>query len=516
MEFIHEMSSGIFRVLDPYVTSEFNKHSLTATTTVVANIASAAVSLPYAKLVQVWGRTQGFVLVIFLLTIGIVMMAACKNVETYCAAQVFYNIGYNSIKFSIVLFVADTTAIRNRAFLIGIVKSPTLATMWAYGPVTQRILGTIGFRWGFGMWAIIYPLAFTPLLFLFYITQRVLQSKRPSSSVSPHRTWAQWVVHWCQEFDVVGIFIIAVGLCLLLLALDIYSYQANGWKSPLIICFIVFGSLLIPGFALYEKHLAKSTFIPWHLFTNRTVVFTNIMVLTLQAAEMMASAYFYSLLIVVFRQSVSNATYISNIYYIGSIVMNLIIGVALRFYGHIKYYALFVAVPCVMLGTGLMIKFRTTDSHIGYIILCQILISFGGGMLYPIEQMTLMAVSAHEHVPALLAVESVFALTGKAIGYAISGAIWTDMFKDKLAEYLPISELPNLGEIYGSLEVQSAYPAGSAAFKAITLAYGDTQRIILIVSTCILVLTGSCVLFWQDVDVKEMKYLRDRAKLEAL
>jgi hypothetical protein len=61
---------------------------------------------------------------IFSLTIGIVMMAACQNVGTYCAAQVFYNIGYNGIKFSIVLFVADTTAIRNRAFLIGIVSSP--------------------------------------------------------------------------------------------------------------------------------------------------------------------------------------------------------------------------------------------------------------------------------------------------------------------------------------------------------------------------------------------------------
>jgi hypothetical protein len=51
MEFFHEMSSGIFGVLDPYVTSEFYKHSLTVTTTVVANIASAVVSISYAKLV---------------------------------------------------------------------------------------------------------------------------------------------------------------------------------------------------------------------------------------------------------------------------------------------------------------------------------------------------------------------------------------------------------------------------------------------------------------------------------
>ncbi|GAB7359192.1 hypothetical protein MBLNU230_g5259t1 [Neophaeotheca triangularis] len=509
MEFAYEMSSGIFKTLTPYVTSDFDKHSLTATTSVVSNLVSAVVSLPYAKLVEIWGRTQGFALMVASLILGVAMMAGCNNVETYCAAQVFYSVGYYGIKFSVVLFVADVTALRNRAFLIGLVGAPNIAVIWAYGPAAESILETIGWRWGFGMWCIIFVVVFAPLLLIFRTTQRNLLPSKQREKV--HRTWIQSFVHWCMEFDLIGIVILAAGLGMLLLALDIHGYQPDGWASPTIICLIVFGALLIPGFALYEKYLATSTFIPWQYLTNRTVVTTNIMILCLQVGMMMSSAYFYSFLIVVFRLSVTNATYITNIYYLGNTIMNLFIGVTLRYLGRIKYYALCIAIPCALIGCGLMIKFRTPDSEIGLVILSQILIAFAGGIMFPIEQMTLMAVAPHEHVSALLAVESVFALTGKAIGYAISGAIWTGMFESKLAAYLPESELPNLADIYGSINVQSAYPADSEGFAAIAHAYGDTQRIILIVSTCFFAACGVLIAFWQDIDVKKMKHLRDRA-----
>ncbi|KAK6958378.1 hypothetical protein Daesc_001177 [Daldinia eschscholtzii] len=54
--FILGFSSSIFKVLTPYVVSDFKRHALTATTDVVANIASGVFRLPYAKLLDVWGR----------------------------------------------------------------------------------------------------------------------------------------------------------------------------------------------------------------------------------------------------------------------------------------------------------------------------------------------------------------------------------------------------------------------------------------------------------------------------
>jgi hypothetical protein len=90
------------------------------------------------------------------MTLGLIMMAGCNNVQTYCAAQVFYNVGYNGIDFTNTIFIADTSSLKNRALVIAFTSSPWIATVWAYGPAAQSILETIGFRWGFGIWAIFH------------------------------------------------------------------------------------------------------------------------------------------------------------------------------------------------------------------------------------------------------------------------------------------------------------------------------------------------------------------------
>lgn len=79
--------------LQPYVTSSFQLHSLTSATTIMSSIIGGLSKLPLAKILDIWGRPQGFALMVFFLTIGLIMMAACQNVETYAAAQVFYWVG---------------------------------------------------------------------------------------------------------------------------------------------------------------------------------------------------------------------------------------------------------------------------------------------------------------------------------------------------------------------------------------------------------------------------------------
>lgn len=91
--FMDSMHSSMSFSLTPYVTSAFQKHGLTATTSVFSNLIGGLVKLPLAKVLDIWGRPQGFALMVSFLVVGLVMMAACQNVETYAAAQVFYWIG---------------------------------------------------------------------------------------------------------------------------------------------------------------------------------------------------------------------------------------------------------------------------------------------------------------------------------------------------------------------------------------------------------------------------------------
>lgn len=56
--------------LAPYVTSSFELHSLTATTQVISGIIGGVSNLPIAKMLDLWGRTEGFFVMTVCFTIG--------------------------------------------------------------------------------------------------------------------------------------------------------------------------------------------------------------------------------------------------------------------------------------------------------------------------------------------------------------------------------------------------------------------------------------------------------------
>jgi MFS family permease len=167
------ISSGLLGSLSPYIYSDFEMHFLTGLTTVIASLIAALTKFPYAKLMDIWGCPQAFGLGVGFLTLGL-MMAACRNVQTYCAAQVFYQTGFSMIDFSMTMFIADTTALKNRVFWIAYAASPYLITPWIYGYAANRIVAPagIGYRQGFGIFAIVMPIISVPLWALWYYIQK--------------------------------------------------------------------------------------------------------------------------------------------------------------------------------------------------------------------------------------------------------------------------------------------------------------------------------------------------------
>ncbi|KAF2147620.1 siderophore iron transporter-like protein mirB [Myriangium duriaei CBS 260.36] len=476
----------IFIWIVAFVQVYVTEHSLTAITSIISTVIAVLFKLPYAKLINVWGRHQGFALMVLSIMVGFIMMAACNDVKAYCAAQVFYNVGWSGIDFTLTIIIADTTQLKNRALVIAYSSSPWIAVTWAYGPTAASILNTIGFDGG---------------------TAQKAGLVHPQQS---GRTIGQSIHYYLVQFDVFGLFIIITGFALFLLSFSLYSYQADGWKSPLIVCFIIIGGLLFISFVFWEKYGAESTFIPWALMKNRTVFFTYTFVASFYAIWYIWNSYFYSCLVVVFDQSISHATYITNTYTIGSCVWSVVMGIIIRYNGRLKWQALYFGLPLSLLGTGLMVKFRQPDSNVGYIVMCQVFIALGGGTLVICEQMTVMAVSKHQDIPAVLALKSTIVSIGSAIGSTVAAAMWTGIFPVKLAEYLPAEAQADLASIYGSLTTQSSYPVGSPTRDGINRAYGETQRYMLIAATCVYIIPVASVLMWREVNVKDIKQIKGR------
>ncbi|KAI9926714.1 MFS siderochrome iron transporter 1 [Aspergillus wentii] len=509
--FVDTMQQGMSGSLTPYVTSSFNEHSLTAATSIMSGIIGGLFKLPLAKILDIWGRPQGFALMMVVLTIGLVMMAGCNNVKTYAAAQVFYWVGYNGMTYTISIFIADTSSLKNRGLMLAYVGSPYIATVWIGGPLATAFLNGPGFRWGFGAFAIITPVITSPLLALF--TWNYLKAKKAGllpPKVDENRSVLQSLKHYAIEFDVIGIILLSGGLALFLLPFSLYSYQADGWRSSMIICMIIFGGLLIITFAVYERFWSPRCFIPFHLLTDRTVLGACILAATLFVSFYIWDTYFSSFLQVVNDLSITQASYIGNIYSIGSCFWSLVVGVLIRWSGRFKWLALYFGVPLTILGVGLMVHFRQPDVNIGYIIMCQIFIAFAGGTLVICEQMAAMAAVSHQYIAVVMAVESMFSSIGGAVGSTIAAAIWTGVFPKRLTEYLPEEEQGNLTQIYGSLPVQRSYPVGSPARIAINRAYGESQKVMLIAATVILVIAIGATVVWRDIKVKDFKQVKGR------
>jgi hypothetical protein len=68
--FVNSLQQQIGGNLTAYVTSEFEAHPLLATTSVMSSIIGAVAKLPIAKIIDIWGRTEGYILMVIFSTVG--------------------------------------------------------------------------------------------------------------------------------------------------------------------------------------------------------------------------------------------------------------------------------------------------------------------------------------------------------------------------------------------------------------------------------------------------------------
>jgi hypothetical protein len=405
------------------------------------------------------------------------------------------------VSYCITIFIADTTSLINRPLMLAFATSPYIVTTWIGGPMAEAILLGPGWRWGFGIFTIITPIVVLPLCFLFLWNERKARRAGLIAERGPLTLAA--MKKYFIEADVIGIVILAAGMSLFLLPFNIYSRQPEGWRSPMIICMIIFGSLLIICFILYEKYLAPVKFIRTELLADRTVLFGGMMVVFVFCQSYVWGSYFTSMLLAAWNTGATKATYISNIYRVGSCFSGIVLALGIRYTGRFKWVALYFGLPMMMLGVGLMIHFRHPGQEIGYIVMTQIFVAFAGGPLVIAAEMAMMTPLDHQYIAAIIAILDLFGSVGTALGFTISAAIWTTAFKNAVIDRVPPTAPAE--SIYNSLIVQLGYPWGTEIRHGIALAYGDAQRYMLITSVCLLACAFGCAALWRDLKIKDVK-----------
>lgn len=300
----------------------------------------------------------------------------------------------------------------------------------------------------------------------------------------------------------VPVVLLCAGFVLFLLPFTIAASSRDAWSSAHVLAMLVVGFVLLIGFGFWERFGARHPFVPWRLLKDRTVVGACLLDATYQIAYYCWNYYFTSYLQVVYDTSLASAGYITSIFDVVSGVELFVVGALISYTGHFKCVLLW-SVPLYVLGGGLMIYFRNPGFDLGYIIMCQVFIALGGGVIIIGEQVACLAAAEHDDVAALLALLGLFGYIGGSIGGSISGAIWTNTLPGMLQSMLPEDIVHQWQAIYDDLALQLSYPMGSPTRVAIQYAYAATQKRMLIAGTAIMALSLVFLMMIRDISVKK-------------
>ncbi|KAF2667094.1 MFS general substrate transporter [Microthyrium microscopicum] len=502
--FANAFQSSITSNLTPFVLSDFAAHSLVPTIYIVSNVMAGSLRLAVSRLLDLWGRPQGFAVALCVATLGLILMAKTTNVETFAAAQVFYTVGFDALIYSCDVVTADVTSLKNRALAYAFTSSPYIITAFAGPKAAEGFYEKISWQWAFGIFCIILPVVAAPL----FITLMLWQQKaKKSGLLTPRnsgRKWNQSIWFYIVDVDAFGVFLFAAGFCLFLLPFSIAGDAVDQWKTPHIIAMLVLGFVLLIAFVLYEKFLAPKPFLPFSILLHRSVLGTCMLTLAFQVGYYCWSGYFTSYLQVVHNLGISEAGYVGSVFDVVSGIWTFFIGYLVRKTGHFKWIMI-IAVPMDILGIGLMIYFRQPGWSVGYVVMCQIFIAISGGTLILTQQISIMSVVEHEQFAAVLALLGLFGYIGGAIGNSISGAVWTNTFPEALAKNLPDYAQANLTDIYNDLDTQLSYPMGDPVRDAIITSYAVAQKYMCTAGVCIMATSLIWVFMIKDVNVNRVK-----------
>jgi MFS family permease len=199
------LQSAIGNTVQYYAYSTFQTAPAISTANILASIIGGVLKLPIAKVLNLWGRAEGFLLFVGVYVLGIIILASCSGPNGYAAGYVLYWIGYNAIYLILDVFMADTSGLRNRAFAFGFATTPFICTAFTGPLAAQSFLRMTSWRWAYGAFAIIMPFVFVPLAIVFKFYQRKAESMGLFVKERSGRNWKQSIVHYIHEFD--GVFI---------------------------------------------------------------------------------------------------------------------------------------------------------------------------------------------------------------------------------------------------------------------------------------------------------------------
>ncbi|KAG7666429.1 ARN1 [[Candida] subhashii] len=471
-------------VYTAYATASYSEHSLLTTVAVVTSVAGAACQPVYARLSDVFGRLEIFIVSILFYVVGTIIESQATNVQKYAAGSVLYQIGYTGVILIVMCILADFSSLKWRLFYLFVPTFPFIINTWISGNVTAAV-GT-NWKWGVGMWAFIFPLACLPLIGCM-LHMRWKAGKTEEWRIFKQREtkfqelgWWGFTKYLFWQLDIIGLLLLVVCLGCLLVPLTLAGGIHSKWKKGYIIAPIVVGGVLLPVFVCWEHWGARHPVAPFHLLKDRGIWSALTISFLLNFISSIESTYLYTVLLVAINQTMKSATRITSLSSFVSVVAGFFFGLFIVKWKKLKGFIIFGC--CMwMVALGLLYHFRSGTSSYGGIIAGVCLLGFGLTFFsYPCN-VSLQSCTTHEHMAVIISLGLTVYRIGSAVGASIAGAVWSQKLYEKILQHTGNSTLAT--SVYGDpYTFIASYAWDTPERQQVVLAYRDVQRLLIMIA----------------------------------
>jgi MFS family permease len=168
---------------------------------VVSTILGGSSKLTLAKIIDIWGRVEGFLFMLLIMVIGLIMKATCTSIEMYTAAHTLYWVGHIGLGYVVEIMLADMTTLKNRMIMLGINGTPGICSTFAGPKIAALFYANLNFRWAFGAFVIMLVGVCIPVCVVMLLMQRRAEKSGRLTKEKSGRSWWQSIVHYFIEFD---------------------------------------------------------------------------------------------------------------------------------------------------------------------------------------------------------------------------------------------------------------------------------------------------------------------------
>lgn len=487
--YVYGLDGTVRNTYQPYATASYGKHSLLATVNVLRAVIAAAAQPTAAKIADVFGRVELILVSIVFYTVGTIIETFSTSVEAFCAGAVIYQIGYTCIMLLLEVLVGDVTSSRSRLLFSFIPALPFIINTWISGNLTDAVLKVTSWKWGIGMFAIIYPVCSLPLIAVLYTVHR--RAKRSGQLESYKSSFEllggqKLAIELFWHLDVIGLILMIAMLACILVPFTIAGGVTAQWKTAKVIAPLVVGVLVVPVWIYWEK-TCPHPMLPFRNVKDRAIWGAIGIAVMLNTAWYLQGDFLYTVLVVSFDESVLSATRITSLYSFTSVIAGVILGFIVMKVRQLKPFIVSGTV-LFMVAFGILIYYRggsSGSSHSG-VIGGQVLLGLAGGLFSYPAQASIQVASKHEYLAIVTGIYLASYNIGSAIGNTISGAIWNQVLPAELIRQLGNETLA--AEVYGEpFPFVIANPVGTPDRDAVVVAYQKTQRLLCITGICLTV-----------------------------